>query len=89
MQLTGFLRDIFFVPLDYFPWNHLISCQLVLEHTYRVFNRQVVDFILYRECLNPWEVASEPLLRFIALRWLHFLIGPPDSPKTLKKSQNS
>ena len=59
MQLTGFLRDIFFVPLDYFPWNHLISCQLVLEHTYRVFNRQVVDFILYRECLNPWELASD------------------------------
>ena len=60
MQLTGFLRDIFFVPHDYFPWNHLISCQLVLEYTYRVFNRQVVDFILYRECLNPWELASEP-----------------------------
>ena len=64
MQLTGFLRDIFFVPLDYFPWNHLISCQLVLEHTYRVFNCQVVDFILYRECLNPWELASERSLGF-------------------------
>ena len=55
-----FLEIHFFVPLDYFPWNHLISCQLVIEQTYRVFNCKVVDFIIFRECLNPWELSSEP-----------------------------
>ena len=43
-----FLEIHFFVPLDYFPWNHLISCQLVIEHTNRVFNCQIQAFLNFR-----------------------------------------
>ena len=36
------------------------------------------------------DVPSRGNPSFIALRLLHYMIGPPDSPKTLKKkSQNS
>ena len=48
-------------------------------------------------CLSEEEAVTAPifassmnaLLHFFALRWLHFLIGPLDSPKNFKKCQNS
>ena len=42
----------------------------------------------YYERMLKIKVACA-LQRFIALRWPHSQIGPRDSPKTLKKSQNS
>ena len=49
---------------------------------------QYLLLYIQRMSCNP-ACAHVPLQRFIALRWLHFLIGHPDNPKTLKKSQNS
>ena len=53
----------------------------------------IIIIIIIMHGNNSREVYNQERVmmvgqRFIALRWIHFLIGPSDSPKTLKKSQN-